>query len=215
MTAELSLRVRKKQRTRQLIHETALRLFSERGFDEVTVAEVARAAEVSVVTVFNYFPTKEALFFSGQALFEEQIVEAVRQRQPGEAAVKAVRRLLLDGSRLSTDAVAATIAKAARLIGASPTLQVAEREVVNRYTEELAAVLASETGADRDDIESWVVANALMGLHRAFVAHVRRRATDGWHGPRLAADARRVGERAFARLEIGLGAFALKGREDR
>ena len=61
MDAELGLRERKKLRTRQLIAETAMRLFVERGFDAVPVAAVARAAEVSEATVFNYFPTKEDL----------------------------------------------------------------------------------------------------------------------------------------------------------
>ncbi len=70
VAAEVGLRERKKQQTRELITDTAHRLFSDRGFDAVTVAEVARAANVSEVTVFNYFPTKEDLFFGGMQFFE-------------------------------------------------------------------------------------------------------------------------------------------------
>jgi len=81
----MGLRARKKQRTRQLIFEAAQRLFGERGFEAVSVAEIARAADVSEVTVFNYFPTKEDLFYGGMTDFEESLLEAVRTRRRGEA----------------------------------------------------------------------------------------------------------------------------------
>ena len=80
MAIELGLRERKKQLARRLISETASRLFADRGFDAVTVAEVARAADFSEVTVFTYFPTKEDLFFGGMESFEEKLVAAVRAR---------------------------------------------------------------------------------------------------------------------------------------
>ena len=57
------LRERKKQQTRELLAETARRLFTERGFERVSVAEIARVADVSEKTVFNYFPTKEDLVY--------------------------------------------------------------------------------------------------------------------------------------------------------
>jgi hypothetical protein len=76
MVAKPGLRERKKQRTRELIAETAKRLFSERGFDAVTVTDVANAAEVSSGTVFNYFPTKEDVFYSEMQSFEEKLRES-------------------------------------------------------------------------------------------------------------------------------------------
>src|ERR671935_1668386 len=97
MSAEPSLRERKKERTRQQIGEAAQRLFAERGFEEVTVAEVAREADVSVGTVFNYFPTKEDLFYSGMEVFEEQLIEAVLNRPAGESVLAAFQRVVLDG----------------------------------------------------------------------------------------------------------------------
>src|SRR4051795_10815831 len=77
------LRERKKQATREAIHATALRLFAERGFDAVTVAEVARAADVSEKTVFNHFATKEDLVFAHTAEHVEARLEAIRLRPPG------------------------------------------------------------------------------------------------------------------------------------
>src|SRR6266511_6280596 len=89
------LRERKKQQTRQLIAESARRLFAQRGFEAVTVAEVARAADVSEATVFNYFPTKEDLFYSGLEAFEEELLSAIREREAGESALAAFSRFML------------------------------------------------------------------------------------------------------------------------
>jgi AcrR family transcriptional regulator len=211
VTVELGLRERKKRQTRQLIFETASRLFAERGFDAVTVAEVARTADVSEVTVFNYFTTKEDLFFGGMEVFEERLLEAVRGRPPGESALAAFRRLLLNSfARIAVEENAAVIAQAATLINASSALQAREREVVARFTRQLAAVLAEETGAAADAVEPWAVASALMGMHRALVAFVRNRALAGRRGRQLAADARAQAIRGFVRLERGMDDYAVK-----
>src|SRR5215471_12164167 len=95
MEGELGLRERKKQRTRQLIAETARRMFVERGFDAVPVAAVARAAEVSEATVFNYFPTKEDLVYQGMEAFENELLAAIRDRPAGESFVVAFGRFVL------------------------------------------------------------------------------------------------------------------------
>src|SRR3954453_17857684 len=89
------LRARKKAQTRRLIADTARRLLAERGFDAVTVAEVARAADVAEKTVFNYLPTKEDLFYSGMEAFEERILDAFRNRRPGEPVLAAFRGFVL------------------------------------------------------------------------------------------------------------------------
>jgi AcrR family transcriptional regulator len=206
------LRERQKQQTRQVIFETATRLFAERGFDAVTVAEVARAADVSEMTVFNHFSTKEDLCFAGMEFFEERLLDAVRERAEGVSALAAFRRLILDGSsRLAAAENAEMIANAAALIGGSATLQTREREIVARYTQQLAELLAAETGARPGDVEPWAVASALMGAHRALVAYVRSSVLAGRRGPRLAAQARSQAMRAFARLESGLAGYAIRG----
>lgn len=209
MTTEPGLRERKKQRTRQLIFETASRLFAERGFDAVTVAEVARAADVSEVTVFNHFPTKEDLFFGGMEFFEATLLEAVRQREPGESAVVAFGRRVLESSgRLAAEENALAIASAAALISGSPALLAREREIVARYTELLARLLAEETGVKVDDVEPLAAASALMGAHRGLVAYVRTRVLAGARGRQLSAEMQSQARRAFARLESGLADYA-------
>src|SRR5262245_45872098 len=92
---EPGLRERKKQQTRQLIADTARRLFAERGFEAVTVADVARAAGVAEKTVFNYVPTKEELFYSRLEEFEEERLAAVRERAAGDSILAAVRGFLM------------------------------------------------------------------------------------------------------------------------
>src|ERR1043165_277586 len=91
----MGLREAKKRQTRQTLSEVATRLFAEHGFDRVTVAEVAAAANVSKMTVFNYFPRKEDLLFDLQPEAEHLLHQAVRDRQPGETAIAALRRLAL------------------------------------------------------------------------------------------------------------------------
>jgi AcrR family transcriptional regulator len=211
VTTEVGLRERKKQQTRQAIVETAHRLFAERGFDAVTVAEVARAADVSEGTVFNYFPTKEDLFYGGMEAFEAELVEAVRARAPGDSALAAFRSFVLERSvRLAAEETAEVIAAAGRVITASPALQARERAIVARYTDALAALVAEETGAAEDDVEPAAAAHALMGVQRALVAHVRAKVLAGLRGPDLAADFKAQAKRAFARLEHGLADYALK-----
>ena len=211
MSAELGLRERKKQQTRQAIVETAHRLFAERGFDGVTVAQVARAADVSEGTVFNYFPTKEDLFYGGMEAFEAELVEAVRRRQPGESVLAAFRRFVLDRSvRLAAEETADLITTAARIVTASPALRAREREIVAQYTDSLGQLIAEETRAGPEDVEPAAAAHALMGVQRALVAYVRARVLSGERGPELAANVRAQGKRAFARLERGLAGYAVK-----
>lgn len=203
MAVQVGLRERKKQQTRQAIYEAARRLFAARGFDRVTVADVAGEANVSEVTVFNYFPTKEDLFYGGMHFFEEELLEAVRMRKPGESALRAFRRKLLDSvEALRSRERFADIRKATEALAASPSLLARERQIVDRYTIDLAELLH---GGPDADIESVAVATALMGAHRAVVDHVRRQVRAGARGDALADDAAAQIRKAFARLERGLG----------
>lgn len=205
------LRERKKAATRTLIADAAVRLFAERGFEAVTVAQVARAADVSEATVFNYFATKESLFYSQMEAFEDTLVAAVRDRPPGEAVLTAFRRVIDDGTtRLALDPTADAIALAAGIVAASPTLQVRERELIAEATGELAALLAAEGHGHSAGIEAMVVAHALMGAHRCIVVRVRADVLAGRRGPKLARRARKHSTRAFEVLAEGLGAYGVR-----
>jgi AcrR family transcriptional regulator len=208
----LGLRERKKQQTRELIAETARRLFGERGFERVTVAEVARAAEVSEQTVFNYFPTKEDLVYWRLRSFEDELLGTIRERSPGEPALAAFRRFLLAQRGLlgkQDPQAREELAALTRMITESPALLAREEQIFAGYTASLAALLAEETGADDADLRPWVAANAMMGIHRALVRHARRRIVEGARHPKLSAEVRARAEEALALLDEGLGGYAV------
>jgi len=214
VAAELGLRERKKERTRQLLADTARRLFSERGFEQVSVAEIARAAEVSQATVFNYFPNKEDLVYNRLETFEEQLLSAIRDRPRGETVIAAFRNFILEprGLLAATDEASAKRLDAlTRMITASPALLAREQQIFARYTDALAALIADETGASAGDPRPYVVANALIGVHRSLIAYVRQRLETGTpNRQRLARDTRARGEKALALLAEGLGDYAAK-----
>ena len=178
------LRERKKQQTRELIAETARRLFGERGFEGVTVAEIARAADVSEQTVFNYFPTKEDLVYWRLETFEEDLLAAVREREPGESVLDAFGRFVLRQRGLLAEhdpEVRKRLAELIRMITESRALLARERQILERYTASLAALVAEETGA------------------RAGVPSARIRG-----------EVRDEGERALRALGSGLARYAVK-----
>ncbi len=209
---EPGLRERKKERTRQHIAETAQRLFAERGFEQVTVAEVARAAEVAPATVFNYFPAKEDLFYSRLEAFEERLLAAVRERPAGTGVLDAYADFLFgqEGvlafrSPAGEAAATASIAAISRLVTESPALLARERQVFDQYARTLADALAAEIGVTPGDVRCRTVANALLGLHRALVDHVREQALAGASAADLRRSVRREARRAVAQLRDGLG----------
>src|SRR5919199_216615 len=125
MAADVGLRERKKQRTRQLLTDTARRLFTERGFENVSIAEIARAAEVSQATVFNYFPTKEDLVYSRLEAFEEELFSAIRERPRGQTVIDAFRDFILTARGFlaaKDEAKAQELVALTRMIAASPVL---------------------------------------------------------------------------------------------
>lgn len=196
-----TLSQRRVRRTRRAIADTARRLFIERGFEQVTVAEIAAAAEVAEKTVFNHFPTKADLVFDADDSVLEHLLSAVRDRAPGESVLTAVRdalnRVMSD---LGTGEPRAAQVAFRRMVADSPALQAHQRAVAARYERSLAVLLAEETGADPGSAEPFLAAVGLIGALRAgFEAGQRS-------GGRAAAT-----NRALDLLEAGLGEY---GRKD-
>jgi AcrR family transcriptional regulator len=213
---EQGLRERKKERTRQLIADTARRLFAERGFDAVTVAEIAREADVAEKTVFNYFATKEDLFYSRLEAFEDEMLAAIREREPGKTALDAFADFLLQPRGVlafgdSRDPEASEqLRTITRVITSSPALLARERQVFARYTESLGALLEEETGAPPGSVEPAVAAAALLGAHRALIDYVRRRTLAGDSAAAIGRGVRAEAKKAFTLLERGLSEYARK-----
>ena len=213
MAEEPGLRERKKLRTRQLIADTARQMFAEHGFDAVPVAAVARAAEVSEATVFNYFPTKEDLVFQGMEAFETELLAAIRDRPAGEPIVVAFARFVLQPRGLlaaENDRSASYLTGISKMIAASPALLAREREILARYTASLAALIAEDTAADPGDLRPWVVARALIGIHHSLIELVRRLLDEPTGQARLADEVRTRGRQALDLLEQGLADYGAK-----
>jgi AcrR family transcriptional regulator len=205
------LRERKKRATREAIAATARRLFAERGFDAVTVAEIADAANVSEKTVFNHFAAKEDLVFAGGETRLARLEADIAQRPPGTS--------VLDVFRASSAAMLDTIAQGEgedrlvvpRIVRGSPALQ--ERMAVGweREAAALAAVVAEATGAEDDDLVPAVVARTLAWT----LITIFRAAFDGLLAgedpERLTARLRPQAARAYDRLAAGLGDYGVAG----
>jgi AcrR family transcriptional regulator len=210
-TQQPGLRERKKQRTRELIADTARELFLERGFDAVTVAEVARAADVDTKTVYNYFPSKPELFYYRFQGFEQAMVNAVRDRKVGMSILAAFGRFVLDRQGVLAQADASDrLRTITRTIVDSPALLAHEQHVFARLTASLAAAIADETGAHPSDVTPWVVANALIGVHRSLIDYVRHETRAGTPNPKLARDVRAQAKQALAALESGLADYGIR-----
>jgi AcrR family transcriptional regulator len=213
---EEGLRERKKRETRQRISDVAMGLFMIHGFDHVTVADVARASDVSVNTVFNYFGAKEDLFLDRQDVAEELPVKVIRERRPGESAVAAFRRDFLDALDhrhwrygLSEGSDVFT-----RMVEASPSLTARLREMHAHREEVLARALADELYADdadhADDLTPRLVATQVLNTTSVLTRYAVRRVTAGESWSDIAPDLRQQAEAAFDLLEHGIGEFCVR-----
>lgn len=207
MNEPISVRKDKTRRTRQLIEECAVALFAEGTYDDVTMAEIARRANVSPATVFNHFATKDALIFNGLERFERSLLDAIRHRGLQESIPQAFRTLVLTMNGSLTSATPEQMRRlrtVAEIIESSPALRSREQQIYGRYTDLLATLIVEQEAAHGDELQAWVIANALMGVHRALVCHVRNALLADTPPTQIVREVRRQASVAFAQLDRGL-----------
>jgi AcrR family transcriptional regulator len=209
-------RERKKRQTRDAIAETAFRLFAERGFDHVTIADIAAEADVAVNTVFNHFKTKEDLFFSAYTPPYESLSVRLRDRAPGEGPVQVLRRMLADGfAQMESPAArpdeSLKSAQFRAVMEGSPALMAKVMMAFRkRRMEELAEIAEAIASPAPPDVLARIVAGQLLAVLDGSVIEAERCRRGGEDCDDLVAVIRPAAERACDMLEAGLGDYGVR-----
>lgn len=155
-------RERKKARTRRLISDTATRMFTERGFDSVTVKQIADAADVSPTTVFKHFPVKESLVFDELPDRQAQLVAAVRDRPPGQSVLDALEAHL-SAEPMFRDPGNPEFQAFLRLVDGTPALRAYERQMLQRREAALAEAIAGSASTQVSPNAAAALARWVLG----------------------------------------------------
>jgi AcrR family transcriptional regulator len=172
------LRERKKARTRQLIADTAARLFAERGYEHVSVSDVAREAEVAEATVYNYFQTKEQLVTDRDQQIQDRLSELIRSRPPGMTPAAAIRDFVLE----DVAAIRSTPPEISRgelgyLAAISPTVHRLALELIDRQAAALASAIRDTADVSPEIAELQGI--ALAGVFQIIIGEAGRRTREG------------------------------------
>jgi len=186
---EAGLRERKKVRTRQAIADAAARLFAEHGYERVAVSDVAREAEVSEQTVYNYFQTKEQLVTDRDELVQETLGRLIRTRAPGTTPAAAIREFVLD----SVEGIRRVPAEQWRgelgyLAAISPTVHRIVLELLDRHADAVATAI-SETADVTPEIAK-LQGIALAGVFQILISEAGRRTREGQSQDQIADELR-------------------------
>ncbi|MEZ0095774.1 TetR family transcriptional regulator [Streptacidiphilus sp. EB129] len=209
------LRERKKRLMRQQLSDTATEMFMERGFDAVRVSEIAEACGVSEKTVFNYFPTKEALILDRW----DSTADALRRylADPALSPVEAALQILDDELGGMTSWLAAQddparatamIMRFGHLVRSTPSLRAHQHDRTEQLVSVAAQALAQRAGTSPEDPEPQIAATALLGLWRVQFQALRKH-LDGTRPPARIHDAVSTEvRRAAGLLTTGLSSLA-------
>jgi AcrR family transcriptional regulator len=159
--ATTGLRERKKQQTRQAIHEAAMRLFAERGYDATTIADIAAAADISPRTFFSYFAAKEEVVFQKFEMAFDDYDRALRERPEGTTALEALRAWIMRSAHKYTPSPE-NIRLELKLRRESPAVAACDLRHRVQYEQRLAAAVADDLGDPADALRPRLVAAAAM-----------------------------------------------------
>ncbi|WP_307531393.1 TetR/AcrR family transcriptional regulator [Streptomyces umbrinus] len=197
----MGLRERKKMRMYQDVSNVAIALFLQKGFERVSVAEVAAAAQISKPTLFRYFSSKEDLVLHRFADHEDEAARVVAARASGESAVDALRRQFLAGIERSDPITGVNgdprILAFHRLLYGTPSLVARLYEYLERSEDALAEALGG-------GLDARLAAGQIIAVQRILAQENWRRIADGEPVAEVRRDAVVAAEGAFARLEAGL-----------
>jgi AcrR family transcriptional regulator len=205
------LRERKKQQTRLAISNIATQMFIERGFDRVTIAEVAEAAEVSANTIFNYFTTKEELFFDRGEESVGALSRIVKGRAIGESVLDALYRSFQEVTQGEGIPFGAKNREVfISTIEASSALKARMFLLMEQAEQDLAKTLIEETKDTPDEASAHAVAALVMGLIRRLIQEFRASVLRGEDVSANRAAICSIGERGFTMLRQGVGSYGPK-----
>src|SRR2546427_12742835 len=194
------LRERKKALTRQLIADTAARLFAERGYENVAVSDVAREADVAEQTVYNYFPTKEQLVTDREQQIQERLCLLVRSRLPGSTPADAIREFVLRAVVGIRDIPSELWrGELGYLAAISPTVHRLALELIDRQARALAAVISDTTLVPPEIARMHGI--ALAGVFEIIISEAGRRTRDGQSQTKIARELSRIVDNLLEELD--------------
>ena len=208
--AEAGLRDLKKARTRKLIADSAARLFAERGYENVTVAEVARAAEVAEQTVYNYFATKELLVMDREDQVTQRLCELIRTRPPGTTAAAAVRGFVLSSVTHIADVPREQWrGELGYLAAISPAVHRLALELIERQADAVATAIRDSTQAPPEVAE--LQAAAISSVFHRLIRQAGTLTVAGLSQRRIVKELLPAVERAMDELDRWFGGDAAAG----
>jgi AcrR family transcriptional regulator len=202
--ASPGLRERKKARTRQLIADTAARLFAERGYENVAVTDVAREAEVAEQTVYNYFPTKEQLVTDREQQVQDRLCDLIRARPPGVTPAAAVRDFVLTyAAGIRSIPAELWRGELGYLAAISPAVHRLVLELADRLAAALAEVIGDTTAVPAEVARLQGI--ALAGVFQIMITEAGRRTREGQSQAEIADELYLVTENLLDELDRWFG----------